>query len=114
MFIVLGRFNGPIVSSNTLHISNDRLNRIEECTKGSDVVVDRFIVDKGHKNGAEIHKVYSDSIIKVHNLNTLKLITILFARPAQIKRYYKAFDEQTPESLIKGARLNSHLKRNEM
>ena len=53
-------------------------------------------------------------MIKIYNLNTLKLITILFARPAQIKRYYEAFNEQTPELLIKGARLNSHLKRNMM
>lgn len=113
MFEVLGRFNEIIVSSNTLHIA-DRLNRVDECTKGSDIVVDRFIVDKGHKNGAEIHEVYSDSTIKIYNLNTLKLITILFARPAQIKRYYEAFNEQAPELLIKGARLNSHLKRNMM
>lgn len=48
MFEVLGRFNEIIVSSNTLHIA-DRLNRVDECTKGSDIVVDRFIVDKGHK-----------------------------------------------------------------
>lgn len=92
MFEVLGRFNGAVVSSNTLHIA-DRLNRVDECTKSSNVVVDRFIVDKGHRNGAEIHEVYSDSTIKVYNLNTLKLITILFARPAQIKRYYGAFNE---------------------
>lgn len=44
MFEVLGRFNNTIVSSNTLHIA-DRLNRVDECTKGSDIVVDRFIVD---------------------------------------------------------------------
>ena len=81
MFEVLGRFN--------------------------EIIVSRFIVDKGHRNGAEIHEVYPDSTIKIYNLNTLKLITILFARPAQIKRYYKAFNEQAPELLIKGARLNS-------
>ena len=113
MFEVLGRFNGAVVSYNTLHMT-DRLNRVDECTKDSDVVVDRFIVDKGHRNGAEIHEVYSDSTIKIYNLNTLKLITILFARPAQIKRYYEAFNEQAPELLINGARLNSHLKRNMM
>lgn len=113
MFEVLGGFNGAVISSNTLHIA-DRLNRVDECTKGSDVVVDRFIVDKDHRNGAEIHEVYSDSTIKIYNLNTLKLITILFARPAQIKRYYGAFNEQAPELLIKGARMNSHLKRNMM
>lgn len=71
MFEVLGRFNGAVVSYNTLHIA-DRLNRVDECTKGSDVVVDRFIVDKGHKNGAEIHEVYSDSTIKIYNLNDIK------------------------------------------
>lgn len=90
MFEVLGGFNEIIVSSNTLHIA-DRLNRVDECTKGSDIVVDRFIVDKGHRNGAEIHEVYSDSTIKIYNLNTLKLITILFARPAQIKKILWGF-----------------------
>lgn len=32
MFEVLGRFNGVVASSNTLHIA-DRLNRVDECTK---------------------------------------------------------------------------------
>ena len=56
---------------------------IEESAK----VVKIAIVNKGHKNGNEIHLVYNNGIIKIYNANTRKFITVLIARVPQIERY---------------------------
>ena len=45
------------------------------------------VVDKGHKNGEEVHVVYNDGIVKVYNERTRKFITVLIARVPQIERY---------------------------
>jgi len=45
-------------------------------------------VDRGHRNGAEVHIITTTAIILVFNARTKKLITKLIARPNQIKRYY--------------------------
>lgn len=45
------------------------------------------IVNKGHKNGNEIHLVYNNGIVKVYNEHTRKFITVLIARLPQIERY---------------------------
>ena len=45
------------------------------------------LVDKGHKNGNEIHIIYNNGIIKVYNERTCKFITVLIARAPQIERY---------------------------
>lgn len=56
---------------------------IEECAK----VIKIAVVDKGHKNGNEIHLVYNNGIVKVYNEHTRKFITVLIARVPQIERY---------------------------
>ena len=56
---------------------------IEESAK----VVKIAIVNKGHKNGNEIHIVYNNGIVKVYNARTHKFITVLIARVPQIERY---------------------------
>lgn len=56
---------------------------IEERAK----VVKIAIVNKGHKNGNEIHIIYNNGIIKIYNANTCKFITVLIARVPQIERY---------------------------
>ena len=45
------------------------------------------VIDKGHKNGNEIHLVYNNGIVKVYNERTRKFITVLIARVPQIERY---------------------------
>lgn len=50
--------------------------------------LDRFVVDKGHKNGKEIHTLTTTGIIVIQNLNTKKVVTMLIARPGQVERYY--------------------------
>ena len=73
---------------------------IEECAK----VVKIAIVDKGHKNGNEIHLVYNNGIVKVYNERTRKFITVLIARVPQIERY-KIKVTKTMQNKIK-----SHIK----
>lgn len=50
-------------------------------------VIKIAVVDKGHKNGEEIHVVYNNGVVKVYNERTHKFITVLIARVPQIERY---------------------------
>ena len=75
------------------HYTNDRVareNKIKEIGIGE--VVATFRVDKGHKNGAELHTITTTAIIIIRNERTNKMVTKLIARPKQIERY---FDEKT-------------------
>lgn len=51
-------------------------------------VIDTFLIDKGHINGPEIHSITNTGLIIIFNEASGKLITILAARPGQIRRYY--------------------------
>lgn len=50
-------------------------------------VVKIAVVNKGHKNGEEIHVIFNNGIVKVYNERTRKFITVLIARVPQIERY---------------------------
>lgn len=57
-------------------------------------------VDRGHKNGTEIHVITDTAIIKVYNIRTKKHVTDLIARPNQIKRVYHAKGQYAPRWLL--------------
>ena len=90
MFEVIGYIDNFTTCGNTQHVAM-RSNRAqiaqrlinEECAK----VYKIAIVNKGHKNGMEVHVIYNNGIVKVYNANTHKYITMLIAREAQIERY---------------------------
>ena len=90
MFELIGYMETFTASGQTSHAVNrskrlqvaERLI-IEECAK----VIRIAIVNKGHKNGNEIHLVYNNGIVKVYNARTRKFITVLIARVPQIERY---------------------------
>ena len=90
MFEVMGYIDKFTTCGCTQHVA-ERSKRAqiaqrlinEECAK----VYKIAIVDKGHKNGAEVHIIYNNGIVKVYNANTHKYITMLIAREAQIERY---------------------------
>ena len=67
---------------------------------GDGNVIDSFIIDRGHKDGDEIHSITDTGLIVIHNKDSGKLVTKLIARPEQIKRYYKGFNKQPPKWLI--------------
>lgn len=82
------------------HYSTDRQERENLIAQiGIGTVVKSVRWDRGHKNGAEIHKITNTGIVIIYNENTGKMITKLIARPAQIKRYWK--DGKAPKELIR-------------
>lgn len=51
-------------------------------------ILNVFCVDKGHRDGIELHTIYKNGIIKIINPVKRCIITYLIARPQQIQRYY--------------------------
>ena len=104
----------------TKHYKNKRCNRekfISEHLEDDGNIVDGFVVDKGHPNGAEVHSITDKGIIIVHNFYSGKLVTKLLARPQQIKRYYESTGRTPPpeyESILELARLHQRLGYNNM
>lgn len=80
-FTAGGQTSHALKRSKRLQIAKRLI--IEESAK----VVKIAVVNKGHKNGNEIHVIYNNGIIKIYNANTRKFITVLIARVPQIERY---------------------------
>lgn len=80
-FTAGGQTSHAVKRSKRLQVAERLI--IEESAK----VVKIAIVNKGHKNGNEIHMVFNNGIIKIYNANTRKFITVLIAREPQIVRY---------------------------
>ena len=90
MFELLGYIETFKAGGNTSHVVNrsKRLQIAERLIIEESARVIRIaIVNKGHKNGNELHLVYNNGIVKVYNEYTRKFITVLIARVPQIKRY---------------------------
>ena len=69
-----------------------------------------FIVDKGHKNGVEIHVITENGIINIYNYYSKKYVTGLIARPGQLMRYGVVI----PESVLEKARVHVSMHYNEL
>ena len=67
-----------------------------------------YVIDTGHDNGLEVHAVYNNGIIKIYNLNTSKLITVLIARIGQMKRYPNIDITKTMKRKIKSHVANGY------
>ena len=92
---------------NSRHYTQERQEREHLITNviGKGKVVKRFKVDRGHKNGPEIHEISDTGIITIYNERTGKLVTRLIARPAQLKRYFA--EGKTPKELLNKAYENT-------
>ena len=90
MFELLGYMETFTAGGQTSHAVN-RSKRLQVAERliieESAKVVKIAVVNKGHKNGNEIHLVYNNGVVKVYNENTRKFITVLIARVPQIERY---------------------------
>ena len=90
MFELLGYIETFTAGGKTSHAVN-RSKRLQIAERliyeESAKVVKIAVVNKGHKNGNEIHLVYNNGVVKVYNENTRKFITVLIARVPQIERY---------------------------
>lgn len=82
----------------TKHMSES--HRVDLARFISGEIVDTFFVDKGHKDGAELHCVSENGVIWVLNERKCCLVTVLFGRPNQVKRLYKACGMWYPQELI--------------
>ena len=98
-FKACGKTSHAVNRSKRLQIAERLI--IEESAK----VIKIAVVNKGHKNGNEIHVILNNGIIKVYNARTHKFITVLIARVPQIERY-KIKVTKTMRNKIK-----SHIKR---
>ena len=90
MFELLGYMDNFTACGKTSHALN-RSKRLQVAERliieESAKVVKIAVVNKGHKNGNEIHIVYNNGVVKVYNARTRKFITVLIARVPQIERY---------------------------
>lgn len=91
MFNVLKRIDYDVYATctdQTLH-ANFRNSRIHFSQNylGDFKLHSSYLVDTNHPNGIEIHSVYKNGVIMIANERTKKLITVLIARPNQLKRY---------------------------
>ena len=90
MFELLGYMETFKASGQTSHALN-RSKRLQIAERlileESAKVLKIAVVNKGHKNGNEIHLVYNNGVVKVYNERTRKFITVLIARVPQIERY---------------------------
>lgn len=92
------------------HYTNERGDR-EYIVKsiGYGNIIDKFEVDKGHRNGPEIHEISDTGIITIYNKRTHKMITRLIARPGQIFRYYAKEGRKAPKDVMKLAEKHAKL-----
>ena len=90
MFQLIGYMDSFTAGGKTSHAVN-RSKRLQVAERliyeESAKVVKIAVVNKGHKNGNEIHVIFNNGIIKVYNARTHKFITVLIARVPQIERY---------------------------
>lgn len=97
------------------HYKNKRYKRekiINKYINGDGCIIDGFIVDRNHGDGAEMHSITENGIILIHNIETGKLITKIIARPSQIKRYYRGSGRQPPRYLLELAAWHEELQYN--
>lgn len=90
MFQIIGYTNNFTTCGNTLHVVNrsKRLQIAQRLINEEDAKVCKIaIVNKGHKDGNEVHVIFNNGIVKIYNANTHKFITVLIAREPQIERY---------------------------
>ena len=80
-FTACGQTSHVVKRSKRLQVAERLI--IEESAK----VLKIAVVNKGHANGAEIHVIYNNGIVKVYNERTCKFITVLIARVPQVERY---------------------------
>ena len=90
MFELIGYMDNFKAGGNTSHAlkRSKRLQVAEQLIYEERAkVVKIAVVNKGHANGAEIHVIFNNGIVKIYNANTRKFITVLIARVPQIERY---------------------------
>lgn len=90
MFEILGTIDNIMYGAETKHIAErtKRIALVERLLINEDAKpCGAYIINKGHRNGYEIHVIYNNGIIRIYNQKTGKHITDLIARIPQVERY---------------------------
>lgn len=111
-FKVLEEVSYQIQTNKITKHAYERLIRIHNINLENNPIINSFVVDKKHSNGNEVHVILEDATILIFNQNTNKFITVLFARPHQIKRYYEQLNLDVPQKVYDNAYTNYCLNRN--
>lgn len=85
--------------NSTEHMSNGRSGRVELYREKVRSVGDpaySFVVNTGHPNGDEVHTITEKAFIVIQNKASGRIVTILAARPNQVKRYWEGLGMKTP------------------
>ncbi len=99
-----------INESSHYHYKRKRRDKIiKNRLHGDGYIIDGFVIDRGHKDGLEVHSITENGVIIIHNYHTGKLITKLIARPEQIERYYKNSGTIPPKRVLFLARWHEDL-----
>lgn len=91
----------PSTNIPTQHLASDRLSRyniLQNKLNTYGEIVYSFIVDTGHRDGLEIHSITNRAVIIIQNKKTNRIVTFLFARPQQIKRYWEGLNKDVPQN----------------
>ena len=107
MFKLIGYADNFTPCGQTSHVAkrSKRLQVAERLiTEDSAKVLKIAVVNKGHKNGNEVHLVYNNGVVKIYNERTHKFITVLIARVPQIERY----NIRVTKAMRK--KINTHIK----
>lgn len=99
-----------MVDNARMHVY-DRKNRFDLLNMETLKIWKAFFVDKDHTDGIEVHVITDKADIIVCNVRDRSAITVLHARPAQIKRYT---NETIPAEIYNRAKLNVDLGLNEI
>lgn len=71
----------------TVHSNEDSNKNRLSCVLPEAETLYYFEVDKGHRNGSEVHCILEDASILVYNKKSKRFITTLLGRPGQIDTY---------------------------
>ena len=96
-FIIIGKVStiavkDIVMSDKTYHWcfeKTERHLRIVNKLGGYGTALATFCIDKGHRDGKELHTLTSNGIILIQNYDSREVVTVLIARSAQYRRYYK-------------------------
>jgi len=111
LMIVKYRIRYKIDMNNQTEHIKERCERLKEylSVKPLGELYDSFLVDKNHKNGYEVHVITDNGYIIIFNKRTGKCVTVLHARPGQLKRYYNMLGENIPSAIENMCYLNYYL-----
>lgn len=90
-----------LIKDNQTNHFNDRMQRYFIAQQiGLGKPIKSFLVNTNHPNGLEIHTLTNTGLVFIQNEQSKKLITMLIARPQQLKRYYMATNQFCPKYLL--------------